>query len=133
ASGQASLVAAAGNGGRRGAPAYPAALPEVIAVGAVDQRRRAYRGGTRGGYVELAAPGVGVSSAAPGGGWQDWSGTSFAAPFVAAALLRARAETGGDAAAARALLHSRALDLGAQGRDDIYGFGLLQMPGGRCY
>ena len=38
------------------------------AVAAVDARRRAWRGGNRGDYVELPAPGVDVISAAAGGG-----------------------------------------------------------------
>ncbi|MEO0761471.1 MAG: S8 family serine peptidase, partial [Pseudomonadota bacterium] len=133
AHGRASLVAAAGNGGRDAPPAYPAAFAGVIAVSAVDARGRAYRGGTRGGYVELAAPGVDVVSAAPDGGWQRWSGSSFAVPFVAAALLRARAQTGDDPEAARTLLTERAADLGARGRDEIYGHGLLQVDGRRCW
>ena len=92
----------------------------------------AWRGGNRGSYVELAAPGVDVSSAAPGGGVTGWTGTSFAVPFAVAALMRARAETGGDPAAARALLGRTAEDLGAPGRDDATGFGLLRAPSGRC-
>ncbi|MEL6768883.1 MAG: S8 family serine peptidase [Pseudomonadota bacterium] len=126
------IVAAAGNGGPRSAPVYPAAYPEVLAVAAVDRRLRPYRRGNRGGYVDLAAPGVDVISAG-GGGTRSWSGTSFAVPFVAAALLRARAVTGGDADAARALLEAGARDLGAPGHDDVFGHGLVQSPGDRCW
>ncbi|MEO1121025.1 MAG: S8 family serine peptidase, partial [Pseudomonadota bacterium] len=63
---------------------------------------------------------------------ERWSGTSFAAPFVAAALLRSLRETGGDAAAARTLLAQDARDIGARGRDPIFGYGLLQVPPGDC-
>ncbi|MEL6279490.1 MAG: S8 family serine peptidase, partial [Pseudomonadota bacterium] len=126
------VVAAAGNGGPNASPSYPAAYPEVIAVSAVDQRLRPYRLGTRGAYVELAAPGVDIRSAGPDGGTERWSGTSFAAPFVAAALLRSLRETGGDAAAARTLLAQDARDIGARGRDPIFGYGLLQVPPGDC-
>lgn len=129
---QAQLVAAGGNDGPTGAPAYPAAYPQVIAVAAVDARRRPYRRGTRGAYIDISAPGVGVSSADADGGTKAWSGTSFSVPFVMAALLRARAETDGDPAAARALVESRARDLGAPGRDEVFGIGLLQSPGNRC-
>ncbi|MGM0583551.1 MAG: S8 family serine peptidase [Pseudomonadota bacterium] len=127
------LVAAAGNGGPGGAPAYPAAWPEVMAVAAVDGRLRPYRNGTRGDYVEIAAPGVGVVAPAADGAPRTWSGSSFAVPFAAAAMLRARAETRGDAAAARRLLQRTARDLGAPGRDEVYGFGLLQAPWRRCW
>ena len=128
-----SLVAAAGNSGPGGPPAYPAAYDSVIAVSAVDRRIRPYSAGTRGNYVEISAPGVDVPSVDANGDLQLWTGSSFAVPFVAAALLRARAATGGDPAAARARLLSHARDFGAPGRDDVYGYGLLQSDDTRCH
>lgn len=75
----------------------PSTARKVIAVGAYDARRMIYapfsgRGFTRGdGQVkpDLTAPGVDVTTTAPGGGYTTVSGTSFAAPFVtgAAAML----------------------------------------------
>jgi minor extracellular protease Epr len=132
ASGRANLVAAAGNGGPSASPAYPAAYPQVAAVAAIDFRRRAWGGGNRGAYVEFSAPGVNVPTAAPDGGVAAMTGTSFAAPFVAAAMLRARAQTGGDPFAARRLLAERAEDLGPRGRDPQHGHGLARAPGNRC-
>ena len=125
-------MAAAGNGGPNAAPAYPAAYPGVIAVAAVDARQRPYRRGTRGAFIDVSAPGVNVTSADAKGGATEWTGTSFSVPFVMAALLRAKAETGGDRAAALALLDRTARDLGAPGRDEVYGVGLVQSPGDRC-
>ncbi len=53
------LVAAAGNNGAGGGPAYPAAYPGVIAVTAVDSDLRIQNiRASRGDYVALAAPGV---------------------------------------------------------------------------
>jgi len=130
---RANLLAAAGNEGPRAGPAFPAAHPAVTAVAAVDARRRAWRGGNRGDYVELAAPGVEVVSAGATGAPASWTGTSFAIPFAMAATLRARAETGGDPAEARRLLAERALDLGAPGRDPMFGHGLVRAPGARCW
>jgi hypothetical protein len=49
-----------------------------------------------------------------------------------AAVLGARAETRGDPAAAAALLVRTAEDLGAPGRDETTGHGLVRAPGPRC-
>jgi subtilisin family serine protease len=86
------LVAASGNSGLT-ERYYPAALPGVIAVGAVDLQGAPARFATRGDHVALCAPGQGIWTRGLQG-WQRASGTSFAAPFVAAAcaLMVARAE-----------------------------------------
>jgi Subtilase family len=122
------IVAAAGNGGARGAPRYPAAYPEVISVSAVDARRRAYRHNTRGPYIDVAAPGVDIWAAdARGGSGALWSGTSFAAPFVTVELAAARqAGLVGSVSDARAYLAQRARDIGAPGADTSFGLGLMQ-------
>ncbi|MFO7593248.1 MAG: S8 family serine peptidase, partial [Pseudomonadota bacterium] len=59
-----------------------------------------------------------------------YSGTSFAAPFVSAAmaLLRARDPEAG-LKSVLSLLADSAIDLGAKGRDPLFGHGLLQMEG----
>ena len=85
------IVAAAGNNGPGAAPSYPAAYPGVIAVTAVDHNLAIYSRATQGEYIDLAAPGVNLWVAAPGGGGTARSGTSYAVPFIsaAAAILRA--------------------------------------------
>ena len=107
------LVAAAGNRGPDAPPVYPGGYAPVIAVAAVDWRGRPYEMNNRGPYVEIAAPGVDVLSARAEGGTAYWTGTSFATPFVTAALARALAEgTVVDLASARAHLGAAARDLG---------------------
>jgi thermitase len=77
------LVAATGNEGAS-AVGYPAAYPEVIAVGAfqhADPNARASFSNW-GPEVNLAAPGVDVFSTDLDGGYARSGGTSFAAAFV---------------------------------------------------
>lgn len=124
------LVAAAGNNSAGGRPRYPAAYPAVIAVSAVDQRLRPYAFNTRGNYIDIAAPGVDVWAANADGGGALWSGTSFAAPFVAVELAIA-AQNGLVLSPqdARNFLARNARDIGAAGRDPVFGAGLLQSVG----
>ena len=119
------VVAAAGNDGPMASPKYPAAYPTVIAVTAVDEQRRAFRLANRGDYLSIAAPGVNLRHAVPGGGYAVSSGTSFAVPFVAAAAALLRHQRPGEDVILR--LYASALDLGEPGRDDIYGHGLLSV------
>ena len=121
------LVAAGGNDGPSAPPVYPAAYPAVIAVAAVDQRSRPYSGNNRGSYVQISAPGVDIWAADGRGGEAFWTGTSFAVPFVTAALAReVAAGTVRHIDDARRFLSTSARDLGPRGRDPIYGYGLLQ-------
>ena len=61
------FVAAAGNGGPDAAAGYPAAYEEVIAVTAVDRKGGNYDHANRGTYIDVAAPGVQIRTALPGG------------------------------------------------------------------
>lgn len=120
------IVAAAGNGGPKAGPAYPAAYAEVIAVTAVDRMKRPYRRAGRGEHIDLAAPGVQVWTAASVSGARPKTGTSFAAPFVtAAAALMKSANGNATAADIQDALGKSAEDLGAPGKDDVFGWGLL--------
>jgi hypothetical protein len=120
------IVAAAGNGGPKAGPAYPAAYAEVIAVTAVDRMKRPYRRAGRGEHIDLAAPGVQVWTAASVSGARPKTGTSFAAPFVtAAAALMKSANGNATAADIQDALGKSAEDLGAPGKDAVFGWGLL--------
>ena len=122
------FVAAAGNGGPDALPSYPAAYPEVIAVTAVNQSMQGYRHASRGSYIDVAAPGVEVWTSLPNGKEGFRTGTSFAAPFftgVLAAMPEARA---GGLSKAQILSSLSYQDLGAPGRDPVYGEGLVKAP-----
>jgi serine protease len=133
--------------------AYAPAIDGLMSVGAIGKSRtRAYYSST-GSHVEIAAPG---GSGRDGGGedegfvWQvtllppdqdvietprprfdryvevGFSGTSMAAAHVSAmaALLISQGVT--NPRAIEALIKSTAIDLGSSGRDDEFGYGLIQ-------
>jgi subtilisin family serine protease len=102
-------VAAVGNFGPKAAPTYPAALPSVIAVTALDARAMPYAVAVQGPFVKLAAPGVDVVTTSPDNGYVTQSGTSMAAAHVSgivALVLQARPDL--SPAAVRTLLESTA-------------------------
>jgi hypothetical protein len=58
------------------------------------------------------------------------SGTSFAAPFLTATVAVARLRSTADGSAnSTTLLQSSAVDLGAPGRDPVFGWGLVNADG----
>ncbi len=120
------IVAAAGNSGAKSPPRYPAAFEGVIAVTAVDVEGKVYGNAVQGEQIDFAAPGVDVFVLVGGGKYV--SGTSIAAPFVTARIAadqRVRSAKGsGDVM--RALARSTR-DLGAPGRDSVYGYGLPKL------
>ena len=94
-----SVVAAAG-------PAdagWPAAQPGVLSVAAVDARARLAGGERPAAPADIAAPGVDLWLPRPGGGHAYRSGSSFAAPWVSAALAQLRRTLSREAAHARLL------------------------------
>ena len=118
------MVAAAGNAGAKSPPLYPAANNNVIAVSATDAQDRLLAASNRGGYVAVAAPGADIFLPAPDEKYQMTSGTSFSAAYVSAiAALLLERNPSLKPEEVRAVLTRTARDLGAPGRDDLFGAG----------
>ena len=143
------VVAAAGNDGV-GRVDFPAALPNVIAVGAVDGRKALAPYSNFGSQIDVVAPGGDGDrdddhDQLPDAVFQQMpdpdfvaigrfdvfdyfglQGTSMATPHVSAlaALLYSQGIT--QPAAVQAAIEQSAEDLGAAGRDDRFGHGLIR-------
>jgi subtilisin family serine protease len=117
------IVAAAGNSA--GPVEYPGAYPEVIAVAATNSADAVGSFSCFGPEIDLAAPGVSIFSTVKGGGYATYSGTSMASPHVAgvAALVLATSSMSPDSLKTR--LQATAFDLGVDGWDSSYGYGLI--------
>ncbi|WNC14482.1 S8 family serine peptidase [Brevibacillus brevis] len=120
------VVAAAGNDSADVERYVPASISGVVTVSAVDSKRKLASFSNYGSSVDLAAPGVDILSTYPGGRYAFGSGTSQATPFVSgvAALLKA-SEPDMTVAELTRRLQDTATDLGKIGRDDLYGYGLV--------
>ena len=125
------IVAAVGNDGPAAPPLYPASYPGVIGVTGVGSSNQVLPEAAQGPQVAFAAPGAELAVARAGeSGYVVARGTSFAAPAVAGLLSESLAEPDAESARrATRLWQQRAIDLGAPGRDDVYGWGLLDWIG----
>jgi hypothetical protein len=130
-------VAAAGNEFASGNPLeYPASLPHVLTVAAVGPDLQSSYFSNTSAAIDLSAPGEGIMTAVPPkfdgdgtpNGYERQSGTSFAAPMVAAAaawVRQARPTLTSDQVAQ--VVRIGTSDLGRPGWEVDTGFGLLSV------
>jgi len=127
---------ASGNNGP--SVAYPANLPKIMAVASTNHLDSKSGFSNPGAEVEVAAPGESVLSTNLGGGYTTSSGTSFAAPHVAAlAGLLFSEDNTVTASAVRSIIRATADDVSTVGFDTGTGDGrinaheaLLALTGG---
>lgn len=122
------VVAASGNTDTDSSVVYPGAYPEVLTVGGVDAHGNHSKTAIGGWQVDISAPSERISSTAPNGKYRLGTGTSDATALVsgAAALVRAKYP---ELSAAEVVhrLTATAQDKGPPGRDDKYGYGVLDV------
>lgn len=130
------LIAAAGNydpeAGENPGVSYPASDPDVLAIAATDQKNNLADYSVAGPEVDLAAPGDHILSTwwsrGEGLGYTYESGTSMAAPFVsgeAALIWSLHPELSREQVTQ--VLEAGVKDLGTSGRDNNYGYGLVNL------
>lgn len=120
------VVAASGND-PSGLSAYPGNCPGVLTVGATDRQLSPWEDSHRSEHVDVAAPGVGISSIGPGGDVYGGEGTSSATALVSGVIALLRAEFPDDSAdqILRRVFHTVG-DIHTPGRDDATGYGIVQ-------
>ncbi|MTK01367.1 type VII secretion-associated serine protease mycosin [Micromonospora sp. CP22] len=122
------VIAAAGNLPTDKRVQYPAAYPGVVAVGGVDRTGHRASVSVTGDEIDIVAPAVELVSTSFDGGYRVGTGTSGAAAIVAgaAALVRAKYPyLPADEVVHR--LTATAIDKGPPGRDDQYGYGVIDL------
>ena len=122
------IVAAAGDKGLTNYPPYPAALPQVIAVAAVDIKGNPCTDGIKGDFITLCAPGVDIMTTAPGNKYNFYSGTSMATAYVTGAVaLLLQKHPDLTPQKTLSLLETSAKDCGRPGKDKQFGCGLVDL------
>jgi hypothetical protein len=120
------VVASSGNDGND-VPFYPASYPTVISVGSVSENSEISYFSNYGEYVDLVAPGDLLYTTNLDNGFAKVSGTSFSAPHVSA-LIALLISTGNFSyEEIHQNLTRSSVDLGETGRDDYYGYGLINL------
>lgn len=122
------VVAAAGNAPGAQLVGYPAHYPEVIAVGGIGLDGNHSAISLTGPEIDVVAPAVDIYSTSIDGKYRKGTGTSDATAIVAgaAALIRSKYPY----LPAREVAHrltATAVDKGPPGRDDEYGYGVIDL------
>lgn len=124
------MIAAAGNHGTADASTdtveYPARSTQVMGIMTVDSQLERAAFSASGSEADVAAPGVSIISTANNGKYELRDGTSVSAPFVSglAAVLK-EAYPKSTSEQIRQAICDNAVDLGAPGKDNLYGYGMI--------
>jgi len=125
------LIAATGNGNRE--VCWPAMYDEVIAVSAMDMTYERASFSNYGIKNEIMAPGVDIYSTYPNGKYAELSGTSMATPVITGcvalylSLLKKQGAARPTVQQVHEALRNAVVDLGAAGKDEMFGYGLINL------
>ncbi|TYB95380.1 S8 family serine peptidase, partial [Micromonospora sp. WP24] len=122
------VVAAAGNRPEDTSVEYPALYDGVISVGGVDRAGNHAEVSVTGPKIDVVAPAVDIYSTSIDGKYRKGTGTSDATAIVAGAVALIRSKY--PYLPAREVVHrltATAIDKGPPGRDDEYGYGVIDI------
>ncbi|MEU4679501.1 type VII secretion-associated serine protease mycosin [Micromonospora sp. NPDC023737] len=122
------VVAAAGNRPPDAGVRYPATEEDVVAVGGIDRLGQHAAVSVTGSRIDVVAPAVDIYSTSYGGKYSKGTGTSGATAIVAGAVALIRSKY--PYLPAREVVHrltATAIDKGPPGRDDEYGYGVIDI------
>ena len=114
------VVVAAGNNSRDIRKVYPAYVDGVVAVSGIDSSYSLSASSNYGDNISYCAPDMYITPSAFSG---SYNGTSFAAPMISTALALLKLDPYHNLTD----LRETCRDLGAEGRDSAYGYGLPQL------
>ena len=116
------IVSAGNNGVDENLPQTASMIP----VSATDSSDMQPSWSSYGAFVAMSAPGANIYTTNRDGAYGFWNGTSFSSPIVAGVVgLMMSANPKLSGAQVESLLYGSATDLGAAGRDPVYGHGLV--------
>lgn len=122
------VVAGAGNRPQSRSVGFPAAYSDVLAVGGVDRTGNHAEVSVTGPEIDVVAPAVDIYSTSIDGKYRKGTGTSDATAIVAGAVALIRSKY--PYLPAREVVHrltATAIDKGPPGRDDEYGYGVIDI------
>ncbi|NUK28825.1 S8 family peptidase [Parageobacillus sp. VR-IP] len=123
------IVASSGNNYIREVD-YPARYENVISVGSINKEHQRVRFSPRG-KIDFVAPGRGILSTNNKNGYSLFEGTSYSAAFITGLIALYMTDNPEyklykNQDELIRLLQDKSLDLGVKGKDNVYGYGLLQ-------
>ncbi|MFX0114099.1 MAG: S8 family serine peptidase [Candidatus Hodarchaeota archaeon] len=114
------------SGNENGEISYPGKIEDVLCIGATTRYNRKAEFSNYGPQLDLVAPGQDITSCMQDNGYGTRSGTSYAVALVAGTIaLMKSLNSSLSADEINQILKETAKDLGSSGKDDEYGYGLL--------